>query len=138
MRLLFLIVLFGYSFAMYACNEERQREIQLRIQPVGEVSVQGQAQAELGNKTPGDAGAKNEPGKDTYEHYCIVCHREGLAGAPKFRDEHDWKPRLSERKLDELLASSIKGLNAMPVKGTCIKCSDEDLKAAISYMLPKS
>lgn len=83
-------------------------------------------------------GQKNEPGKDTYEHYCIVCHREGLAGAPKFRDEHDWKPRLSERKLDELLASSIKGLNAMPVKGTCIKCSDEDLKAAISYMLPKS
>jgi cytochrome c5 len=36
-----------------------------------------------------------------------------------------------------LVASSIKGLNAMPAKGTCFKCMDEDLKAAISYMLPK-
>lgn len=81
---------------------------------------------------------KKEQGQEIYEQYCIVCHRDGLAGAPKFRNEQDWKPRLAGRKLDDLAASSIKGLNAMPAKGTCIKCSNDDLKAAISYMLPKS
>jgi len=108
--------------------------MQLRIQPVGEVSVQGQAD----NKMTNNVATKTEPGEETYQQYCIVCHRDGLAGAPKFRNEQDWKPRLAGKTLDDLLASSIKGLNAMPAKGTCIKCSDDDLRAAISYMLPKS
>ncbi|CAM2805903.1 cytochrome c5 [Legionella steigerwaltii] len=136
MRLQFFILLFCFSFTVYACDEVRQREMQLRIQPVGEVAVQGQAQAD--NKAISNATTKKEPGQETYEQYCIVCHRDGLAGAPKFRNEQDWKPRLAGRKLNDLLASSIKGLNAMPAKGTCIKCNDDDLKAAISYMLPKS
>lgn len=133
MRLLFLILWFC-SFALYACGELRQQEMQLRIQPVGEVSVQGQAN----NKMTNNVATKTEPGEETYQQYCIVCHRDGLAGAPKFRNEQDWKPRLAGKTLDDLLASSIKGLNAMPAKGTCIKCSDDDLRAAISYMLPKS
>ncbi|PWY54719.1 cytochrome c5 family protein [Legionella qingyii] len=135
MRLQFLISLFCFSFVVYASEESQQREIQLRIQPVGKVTVQGQAQTD--NKAISNVATK-EPGQDTYQQYCIVCHRDGLAGAPKFRNEQDWKPRLVKRELNDLLASSIKGLNAMPVKGTCIKCSDDDLKAAISYMLPKS
>lgn len=136
MRLQFLILLCCFSFASYACSELPQGEIQQRIQPVGTVSVQNSAQTD--NKALGAIETKKGPGQATYQQYCIVCHRDGLAGAPKFRNELDWKPRLSGRELNDLLASSIKGLNAMPVKGTCIKCSDDDLKAAISYMLPKS
>lgn len=135
MRLQFLISLFCFSFVAYASDESQQREIQLRIQPVGKVTIQGQAQTD--NKAISNVETK-EPGQETYQQYCIVCHRDGLAGAPKFRNEQDWKPRLTKRELNDLLASSIKGLNAMPAKGTCIKCSDDDLKAAISYMLPKS
>ena len=135
MRLQFLILLFCCSFVLYASDESQQREIQLRIQPVGKVTVQGQAQTD--NKAVSNVETK-ESGQETYHQYCIVCHRDGLAGAPKFRNEQDWKLRLVKRELNDLLASSIKGLNAMPAKGTYIKCSDEDLKAAISYMLPKS
>jgi cytochrome c5 len=82
--------------------------------------------------------SKTQKGQEIYEHTCVVCHQNGLAGAPRFRNEKDWKPRLKDRTLNDLVASSIKGLNAMPEKGTCIKCSDEDLKAALSYMLPSS
>ncbi|WP_454782779.1 c-type cytochrome [Legionella sp. WA2022007384] len=135
MRLQFLILFFCCSFVLYASDESQQREIQLRIQPVGKVTVQGQTQTD--NKAVSNVETK-ESGHETYHQYCIVCHRDGLAGAPKFRNEQDWKPRLVKRELNDLLASSIKGLNAMPAKGTCIKCNDEDLKAAISYMLPKS
>lgn len=79
-----------------------------------------------------------EAGQDTYEHFCITCHQDGVAGAPKFRDNKDWAPRLSGRTIDDLVASAVKGLNTMPPQGTCTECSEEDIRAAITYMLPKS
>lgn len=82
-------------------------------------------------------GEQEEAGKATYEQFCIVCHRDGLAGAPKCGDKEDWKVRLSGKTMDDLLGIVNKGLNVMPEKGTCTECSDEDLKAAIQYMLPK-
>lgn len=136
MKLSVVMLLSFFSFAGYAADSDSERqETQLRIQPVGQVSVQGQPGSE---HTTVAAPAKKEPGEETYEQYCIVCHKDGLAGAPKFRNEQDWKPRIAGRTLDDLVASSIKGLNAMPTKGTCFKCSEDDLKAAISYMLPRS
>jgi cytochrome c5 len=132
----FVVVLLSCcSLVLYASDDTERQETQLRIQPVGQVSVQNQPVSEIKMLPP---VAKKEPGQATYEQYCTVCHKDGLAGAPKFRNEHDWKPRLGGRTLEDLVASSIKGLNAMPTKGTCLKCSDDDLKAAISYMLPKS
>jgi cytochrome c5 len=74
-------------------------------------------------------------GQDTYEQFCSVCHRDGLAGAPKFRSD-EWDARAKQKTVDELVESVINGLNAMPPKGTCSECSDEDLKDALLYMLP--
>ena len=31
--------------------------------------------------------------------------------------------------------STLNGINAMPARGTCMSCSDEDLGAAVTYML---
>lgn len=76
-------------------------------------------------------------GKQIYEQYCVVCHREGLVGAPKFRNKDDWNPRWAGKKLDDLLKSAVKGLNAMPAKGSCVSCTEAQLKAAIEYMLPR-
>lgn len=75
--------------------------------------------------------------KNIYEKYCIICHRDGVAGAPKFRDEATWKPRLEGRDLNALVASVLKGKNAMPPKGTCQECTDSDIKAVIEYMVPQ-
>ena len=76
--------------------------------------------------------------KIIYEQHCIACHYNGVAGAPKWQDKKDWSPRLGGRTPDDLLVSVMKGLRAMPVKGTCMECSEEDIKAVILYMLPKS
>lgn len=76
-------------------------------------------------------------GQAIYEQHCVVCHQDGIAGAPKFRNEADWKPRLAQKNLDELTASAIKGLNAMPAKGTCPECIDAEIRAAVDYMVPK-
>ncbi|MFA5960863.1 MAG: c-type cytochrome [Tatlockia sp.] len=82
--------------------------------------------------------ADESPGQSTYERFCSVCHRDGLVGAPKFRSESDWKPRTDKKTMDELVESATKGLNAMPANGTCTECSEDDMKNAIQYMLPKS
>lgn len=132
MRVCFFALLFSFSFMLSAKNEGTQ----LRIQPVGKVSVQSSTKSK--DTATGDVALKKESGHETYEHYCIVCHQEGLVGAPRFRHKQDWNSRLATRTLDDLVASSLKGLNAMPTKGSCIKCSVDDLKAAVLYMLPKS
>lgn len=135
MKLFVLLLGLNFSFNLYANEDAARQEMQLRIQPVGQVAVQGEPESE--NKAV-TLVKKKEVGKEIYEQHCIVCHKDGLASAPKFRNEHEWKPRLLGRTLDDLVASSIKGLNAMPSKGTCVTCSEDDLKAALIYMLPKS
>lgn len=139
MRLSIVALLFVFSSLLYALEDIDRQQIQQRIQPVGKVHVQDQnGDAAVAEEEVAAKVETKVAGQDTYEQYCITCHRDGLAGAPKFHNENDWKPRLSGRTVDDLVASSIKGLNAMPAKGTCVECSEADLKAAIQYMLPKS
>lgn len=77
-----------------------------------------------------------QSGKVIYEQYCIVCHREGLIGAPKFRDKNDWEKHTAGKKIEQLVTIATKGEKAMPAKGTCSLCTAADLKAAIEYMMP--
>ncbi len=75
------------------------------------------------------------PASKVYEQYCVVCHQNGLMGAPKFQSKKDWDARKKDKKA--LILSAMKGLNAMPAMGTCYECSEEDISAAIDYMVPK-
>ena len=72
-----------------------------------------------------------------YDKSCKVCHATGAAGAPKTGDAAAWAPRM-EKGMEALVASVNNGLNAMPPKGTCMACSDAELKGAIEYMLANS
>jgi cytochrome c5 len=139
MRPAFLLLTFFFAFSLQAQDFDKQ-QIENRIHPVGKVSVEGGAApaAAPDNSKKSTETAAKAPGQATFEKYCITCHKDGLAGAPKFRDANDWKPRLAAQNLDVLTATAIKGLNAMPPKGTCQECSEEDIRQAIQYMLPKS
>jgi len=85
------------------------------------------------------AGAANadDKGKEIYDSKCSLCHAQGVAGAPKFSNKDDWAPRIAKGE-DELMKSVLNGKNAMPPKGTCMDCSDADLKAAMEYMISNS
>ena len=66
---------------------------------------------------------------------CATCHNAGIAGAPKFADAAAWAPRV-EKGMDALYASTINGLPpAMPQKGMCFSCSDDELRALVDYMV---
>jgi cytochrome c5 len=130
----FIIMALIFLLVTEVCSaSDNTEQMEQRIQPVGKVHVAEQ-QNNRENVTPSE---KESSGKKIYERYCVVCHRDGLVGAPKFRDEKNWSSRLSGRAIDELLVSVLNGLNAMPAKGTCYECNDEDIKSAVDYMLPK-
>ena len=82
-------------------------------------------------------GFSGKSAKDIYQTHCTVCHASGLAGAPKYQSKEDWLPRCEQKHLKGLVESAIKGLNAMPAKGTCESCQENDIREAILYMVPK-
>lgn len=77
--------------------------------------------------------AQAEPNMEKYNKSCVVCHDQGVAGAPKTGDAAAWGPRM-EKGMDTLMASVKNGLNAMPPMGMCMDCSDEEYMELIKYM----
>jgi cytochrome c5 len=74
-----------------------------------------------------------EPDMAKYQKSCGVCHESGSAGAQKTHDVAAWEPLL-DKGMDALLVSVQQGLNAMPPKGMCYDCTEEDYIALIRYM----
>ena len=106
-----------------------------RLKPVAEVYVEGV------NAPPAAApvvAAATGPrtGEQIVTAHCAACHATGAAGAPKIGTA-DWAPRKAKGEA-ALLEHAIKGFNAMPPKGMCMDCSDDDIKNAVEHMLAKS
>jgi len=84
------------------------------------------------------ATAANEKGKQVYDTVCMACHAAGVAGAPKFGDKAAWAPRIAQG-MDLLHEHSIKGFmgkaGMMPPKGGRADLPDEDVMAAVDYMV---
>ena len=81
----------------------------------------------------GAAGVLAEPDMDKYNKSCGVCHNTGAANAPKTGDAAAWEPRLA-KGMETLLQSVNNGLNAMPPKGMCFDCTEDEYKELITYM----
>ncbi|MFO8045559.1 MAG: c-type cytochrome [Halomonas sp.] len=81
------------------------------------------------------AAVQAEPdGEAIYNQACMACHMTGAAGAPIKGDEAAWGPRL-EQGMETLYDHSINGFQAMPPKGGALQLSDEEVKAAVDFML---
>lgn len=117
-----------------------------RIKPVGRLNTGEPMMAEAAPAAEAAAPAApastaaaggGRSGEEIYSSTCLACHATGAAGAPKLGDTKAWAPRIATG-MDALLSSAINGKNAMPPRGTCANCSDEELKGAIEYMVSKS
>jgi cytochrome c5 len=76
-------------------------------------------------------------GKKIYTSNCAVCHNTGAAGAPKLGDIDAWKPRV-QQGMPLVYQHAINGFNSMPPKGTCMSCSEDEVKAAVQYLVAQS
>ena len=77
-----------------------------------------------------------DPGKTLYNSVCQACHVAGVAGAPKLDDKAAWEPRVALGN-ETLYQSVLMGKNMMPARGGATNASDEDIKAAVDFMLTK-
>lgn len=114
-------------------NDMLQKAIEDNIRPIGTVAVAGESSA--GADAAAAAGPRS--GADIYNGVCMACHATGAAGAPKVGDKAAWAPR-AEQGEDTLLKHAINGIRAMPPRGTCADCSDDELKGAIEHMLKET
>ena len=76
-------------------------------------------------------------GKKVYETTCSACHATGVAGAPKLGDKAAWAAHLMHG-VDHLVESALKGKGAMPPKGGNASLSDDDVRAAVEFMVSQS
>jgi len=74
-------------------------------------------------------------GAQIFQTYCANCHAGGWQGAPVANDKSEWQPRL-EKGMEAIFKNAKQGLNGMPPMGTCMDCSDTELRASIKEMLP--
>jgi len=124
------------AFAIELTDKQRD-EIEQRITPIGEVCLQGET--DCGGAATAAAGAAARSGEEVYNAACMACHATGAGGAPLLGDAAAWADRIA-KGTDALYDSGINGIagTGMIAKGGCMNCSDEEIRAAVDYMVAGS
>lgn len=137
MRLLALIFALIPLLATAAdLTKEQRAAIEERIKPFSQVCVAGDENCG-GASAAVAAGPRS--GEEVYNGACLACHASGAAGAPMVGDAGAWAPRIA-KGMDALYASGVNGVpgTGMIAKGGCGNCSDEEIYAAVDFMVDNS
>lgn len=110
-----------------------------RIAPVaavryGESGAAALAEAASAATESAPAGDVVVDGEQVYGGLCKTCHEAGIANAPIPGSEL-MKEREAANGLDGLVNNAINGLNAMPPRGGNPTLTDEQIQAAVEFML---
>jgi cytochrome c5 len=85
-----------------------------------------------------DDNASEPSGQAVFETSCANCHTGGFGGfftsAPDIDDPDDWEASVP-KGVEGLTATTIAGFGEMEPRGGCATCTDEEIRAAIEYML---
>ena len=93
------------------------------------------SEPELATAAAGKADATS-PGAVIYQQACALCHAEGIAEAPIPGDNSSWSGRLEKGRAG-LVASALTGIGTMLPKGGQSHLSDDDVAAAVDFMITK-
>lgn len=154
---LLVLALMNLSFMAFGSNAAAQQSIEDNVRPVGQVCLAGQSCV---GSTAGNAPAAMPAApapvaavvaavveevieavaevaafdvESTYQMSCFACHGTGAAGAPILGDADAWTERMA-KGMDAVMVNVVNGVNAMPPKGLCMTCSDDNLMALVDYM----
>lgn len=73
-------------------------------------------------------------GREVYTRFCVICHKAGLNGAPKYGDKRAWGERVKQGK-ETVYSYAINGLRAMPPKGGVAGLYDQEVKDAVDFII---
>jgi cytochrome c5 len=115
--------------------------VEARIAPVGKLNTGAPIAVAAAPAPAAAAPAAARSGDAVYNASCVACHGTGAAGAPKLGDKAAWGDRIAQG-MDTLVQHAIAGFQGktgvMPPRGTCGTCSDDELKAAVEFMVSKA
>lgn len=150
---------------MWGCNKAEEKPAQPPVQPhaaapasAPQIATEAQKAAETPKameavqpKPSAPAAAEAKPAapassaaaadvEKPYQASCMVCHKMGIAGAPRLGDQADWGPRIKQGK-DVLYKHTIEGFKGQkgmmpPRGGSTLK--DDQLRALVDYMVGQS
>ncbi len=80
------------------------------------------------------AATVNPAGEKLYKSVCFACHATGVANAPKFGDKAAWDPYI-KTGMDAMVKVAMQGKPPMPPKGGAANASEDDIRAAVQYMV---
>lgn len=87
------------------------------------------------------AAPANAVGEGVYKKVCALCHAAGVAGAPMPGNKDEWAPRIAQGE-ETLYKHALEGFTGakgmMPARGGGTSLSDDEVKAAVDYMVAKS
>jgi cytochrome c5 len=113
-----------------------------RIRPFGRVKLPGDELApgelQIDEVPQAEPHATTLSGPQVFNEACIVCHGNGIGGAPMLNDRGVWAPRIAQG-MDTLYRHAIEGYTGsagyMPPKGARLDLSDLEVNGAVDYML---
>ena len=112
---------------------------QINVAVAKEESTSDEAEVASTEATPTTPPAAD--GKQVYDAGCVACHGAGIAGAPRVGDSDAWADRIGTG-LENMVANAINGFQGsqgmMPAKGGNPSLSDEEIEAAVEYMVAES
>lgn len=123
-------------------DPDYQAAVTARIEPFGRVAIEGEVIEE-----PAAQVVESEEvpalmtGPQVYNAACLACHGAGVAGAPATGDAAAWGPRIAQGStlLNQRAIEGFQGsAGFMPPKGGRIDLSDEEIIAAVDYMVEQS
>ena len=125
--------------------DEYQAAVADRLRPFGQVYLPGE-EASAGEPIVEEAQQPDPvatvmSGPQVYNEACLVCHGAGVGGAPILGDVDSWSARIAQGA-DTLYLHAIEGFTGqtgfMPAKGARMDLSDDEVRAAVDYMVEES
>ena len=121
-----------------------QAAVNERIEPFGQVTLDGEAIAPdpgLTRVNEAEAAPALMTGPQVYNAACLACHGGGIGGAPTTGDKAAWASRIAQGA-DTLNQHALEGFTGaagfMPPKGGRTDLSDEEIIAAVQYLVEQA
>lgn len=132
-----LAALLAISVSAQDLTDAQRAAIEERIKPMGASCMEGDSSC--GGAPAATVSSAPRSGEEVYNTACLACHSTGAAGAPKYGVAANWTDRIAKGNA-ALYTSGIEGVpgTGMTAKGGCMSCSDEEIEAAVDYMVAGS